>query len=134
MTDLNLPSPSDIIEGAIEVVNQGWCQGDLYKHNPDNPNNGGVDYCTIGALRKSKQDLLNSQRGEDYDRALDIAFVEIATDATMAVGEAIGASEEATRVRPATGIAEWNDAEGRTKDEVITVLTTVAKDLRNQGR
>jgi hypothetical protein len=106
---------ADTLEQAAEVIRQGWVQGDFRGITTD----GKVGHCLLGGIRCAT--------GYIYDENSDIwveplhAWMEVELQATELVQWKISSEY----------IDHWNDAPGRTQDEVVEVLLQTAKDLRN---
>lgn len=113
----NTPAPqqpeitSELVENAIERINtDGWTQRNFH--------DGGGAHCAIGALG----DLAVSAWQYRSVRHAVLTWERELMD-LMGIDPDVWPT-----------IPTWNDAEGRTKDEVLDALMTAAKKLREMGR
>lgn len=92
-----------VLERAREIIQQGWTQGVLAEDE-----NGGVRLayepevrkcCLIGAVRRAEWQLVKGADSGAFQRLRSL-------------------------LGPATLISEWNDAKGRTKTEVLVLITS----------
>jgi hypothetical protein len=88
----------DLLNGAQHIREHGWCQGMEYAKR-------GRAACLVGAIYRN---------GEIPIRRLDVA--------RKCVANFLGLNGD-----PAMAVVLWNDAGGRTKEEVITALEGAAK-------
>ena len=101
-----------VLRRAAEIVDQGWCQDflalDEHENAVDVQSPRAVRWCALGASI-----LAGKQMGSDGWRAF----------------------HEASRTTP-TGdrLTIWNNAPGRTADEVATYLRSVADRCENAAR
>jgi hypothetical protein len=118
--------PADILEAAADLLEtKGWIQGGEYK--ADGPCGRGkrVAYCAIGAIREVVG---------FYDFAENHGGYEVGWGAsTVALVRANGvAGLLCMGGHGFTSVIRFNDAPGRTADEVIDLMKHTAKDLRNK--
>jgi hypothetical protein len=114
-----MSSVSGVLDKAAEIVQRGWCQGNLAVaadgrqaaalSRPD-MSRPAVAHCTVGAVYAAC-DLLT---GRD-DALLRAAF--------HALDVQIGVEET----------ADWNDAPERTQSEVVSALRAAAASARKAG-
>jgi hypothetical protein len=95
-----------ILDRAADYVDQGWCQ-----HDGEREINGQLCYCAYGAMQKAR---------------LDVAFFALTEPVVRAVKKHIGLSDESS-------IFDWNDAPGRTQQEVVDTLRAVARKVEAKG-
>lgn len=113
------PLSSQMFEDAVAHIDtHGWCQGDDV-----NEQTGQV--CAQGAFGlftviDSKGGLTLRQHDLTRTQVFSIRVAEIMD--LMGIETSFGS------------VIAWNDAEGRTKEQVIDALTLGAKKLRDQGR
>jgi hypothetical protein len=105
-------SPADILEEVADLYESGeigWTQHAFRRTRLAHPNS----YCLIGSMRHR---LLDAQKsyGLEYEFALKYLHGYIRENGH------------------GPGVDDWNDMPGRTLDEVVDLLKTVAKDLRNK--
>jgi hypothetical protein len=97
----------EIRDRAADILSQpdSWCQSTPRRQRPD----GGYQYCILGACREA---------AGYYDAAWDVACAAAAAawDVALAAVPAVARAVAAT---------DWNDAPGRTVDEVIAALRAV---------
>lgn len=132
---LSKVKPSEVIELAIEKLEKkGWCQGKY-----DMPD-GSI--CLMESLLVANGELMNVNTA-----SLGLARNNIVTGRAigdfMIIKQALEAMtddipETRSKLVPESSaavhsMAAWNDAIGRTKDEVLDKLTAAAKFFRNQG-
>ena len=86
---------SETLIKARHLIEQGWCQGALFKLSK-----GKTRYCIAGALREAKYQV---------DRSPGLAI-----DCHNAIFAASG-------IKP-TDIAEFNDAPGRKKSQILKLM------------
>lgn len=100
---------SQVLEEAAEVLEtSGWCQG-IFQ-------NIRGEHCMAGAIGKV---VLEDDQ---------------ISHATMLNWRFIPAVIALEKELPGIYIPNWNDATGRTKEEVVDKLMDVAKKLRNEGK
>lgn len=101
----------DVLIKAASLVEQGWCQGHLYLNDDGEPFSFGLDFerrpdkvCLEGALRVAALDLTGNLGGmlsmRAHQKMADLVY---------------------------EFPYEWNDAEGRTADEVADALRRAAE-------
>lgn len=111
---------------ADTLESHGWCQGRLSKPvYPDDPNTTppSWQFCAIGAIREVHElDLVPGSEYEDMEEALCLLGYSVPhTPKEFRVDRSLdGASLE-------TFVALWNDTPGRTKQQVIQHLRTIAQ-------
>lgn len=96
---------ADDLRAAADILQfEGWCQ----RFNMIDLPGGRFSYCTLGAIdeaiRRNPQDAIL-----DVDRERD--------------------AEQAMKLYVGRGVAGWNDAKDRTRDEVVDTLRLCAKAL-----
>lgn len=108
----------EILEGAAELVKKGWTQGAYGRDangSPDACQADRVCWCALGAITQvaSKDGFGN-------------------WDARVALANKIRGQVVSFASLPsyANVIADWNDAEGRTQEEVVDLLLSCAKDCK----
>ena len=100
------PTKRDVLHRAADLLEEfGWCQGALTNLGIGiSPREAGVDrFCLSGAIGRAVYDLLGFSEGSA------IAWARILHD--------LGGIEAVS----------WNDAPGRTKEEVVTKLREAAE-------
>lgn len=109
------PLTSQMFEDAVEHIRaHGWCQ-----RSDVDLTTGAV--CARGALALERL-------GEGLPQYDEARFVAV-TARRKEVLELMGINPVVHR-----NLMAWNDAEGRTEEEVIDALTLAAKKLRDEGR
>lgn len=102
-------TPSDVLRAAADqIVTFGWLQGFLGLVDEDAP------VCAVGAVVSGSGGVFGVVEGAPI---LDIRQ------------HVMDAVEAAAKRRSGLGIVDWNNAPGRTADEVIALLLTVADEL-----
>lgn len=94
-----------ILEDAAGLVDRGWCQGRMFLGTPE-----GMKCCIIGAIQVAAADILLGEERVRFYRKADILLSAIAHKAGFDV------------------IADWNDAPGRTAEEVASALRELARE------
>jgi hypothetical protein len=97
-----MPTVADVLELAAEIVEEGWCQGADQRITKL-----GIQCCARGAICAAI-DRLNADPSAEGYKAMLAAY------------------DHADKVYKLS-LATWNDADGRTADEVATMIRTVAK-------
>lgn len=101
-----------VFAGAINVLNvDGWAQGFAEKDGC---------YCMMGALRKSATLLTSSSSKvgcELFNEARDMAIAKVIANFPDTFGKVFLAPT-----------ARWNDAHGRTKEQVIAFLNELREE------
>lgn len=95
-----------VLAKAAEVVEAGWYQGELTVETPE-----GQLRCVLGAVCEARHEL----RGAGV--IASICDANEALDLLAAVADEAGFG----------GVTTWNDAPGRTAEEVAAVLRELAK-------
>jgi hypothetical protein len=102
-----IPTPAQLLNRAADILDErGWFQGNYVGAT------GCV--CALGARHLAVTELDGNPTratfatGAEFETALDRIYGALQTDST-------------------DGIADWNDAEGRTKEEVQELLRRAAK-------
>jgi len=109
MREVTATEVAEVLDAAVDLYESGtygWVQG-KYEYRP--PNGGMFQRCFLGIL-----DAATYETGKSviaYDRVRSVVVDTISAE--------IG------------NIAAWNDVPGRTVDEVIELMRSIAKDLRN---
>jgi hypothetical protein len=108
---------ADILEQAAGLIRDvGWCQGRAVRYAPDGTNK--IDgYCAIGAIQHV---ALSGVRSDLQQAASDAAF-----HAQDHLKRCLGLNLNLM------SIPGWNDADGRTQEEVVEAMLHAAKELRN---
>lgn len=95
-----------LVEAKNLILNHGWVQGGY--------GNERQGYCAVGALTQVQNNLV--ERGVDE------------TEAFAAFMEADSAIEDALRQHGyVTAIPFWNDASGRTREQVLEIFDAAAQ-------
>lgn len=125
----------DVLLKAASLVEEGWCQGNWYyldnaylceyeecgsSHLVNDPMPEEVaegrrpeKVCLEGAIRLAAYDLTDDPESLQFG-----ASTQLVTDSDQKIAHLLGA--------PVEEIWEWNDADGRTADEVATALRKAA--------
>lgn len=99
------------VERAIELIEEkGWIRGDLETRR---------GYCAIGAVRAA----VKGHSGTSLSRRWEM--ISIGNELALLMG---------FKDPHWTEVVNFNDARGRTKEEVLERLTLAAKKLRELGR
>lgn len=107
------------LDGAVDVLRfEGWVQG-AFRAPVSLENEQILGYCALGALAKAVggQELLDKIISGDLADDL-----RVYRDTVSILGLA---------VENCSTVDQWNDAPGRTKEEVIETMEKLSKDLRN---
>ena len=98
----------DVLLKAASIVEEGWCQGDYTNLRPgylsNDEWNQATERCALGAIYTAQWQLV----GQAITHEFDVACIEAVESV---VGEPVD---------------EWNDAPGRTVDEVAAALRQAA--------
>jgi len=108
-----MSSSADILEEVADLYESGeigWTQRRFRDFDFDNER---ASYCLIGSMRHR---LLDVQKSYDMEHEAALVYLRNYIERS-----GLGLS-----------IDDWNDQFGRTLDEVVDLLKTVAKDLRNK--
>lgn len=102
--------PSEFVEAVIDrIETKGWHQGSFFsERDPGVPND--LPACLVGSMSDVS--------------ARNNFVVDAWNSVVLSIYSRIGNQKSFPR---------WNDEPGRTKEEVIDMLTEVAKDFRNRG-
>jgi hypothetical protein len=102
-----IPTPASLLNRAADILDErGWFQGNYM--SPD----GCV--CALGSLHLAANELVGAPNratfatGPEFEAALDRIYGALQSDSM-------------------DSIADWNDSEGRTKDEVQAMLRRAAE-------
>ena len=105
------------LDGAVDILRfEGWVQG-AFRAPVSLENEQILGYCALGALAKvvGGQELLDKIISGDLANDL-----RVYRDTVSILGLAVDSA-----------VDQWNDAPGRTKEEVIETMEKLSKDLRN---
>lgn len=106
---------ADVLERAAEVIEErGWCQSKIEEVD------GRV--CLIGSIKAATGVPLDS-----------VASLDPANVPPLWVRAAQAVDRVIQTEHAGTWSADWNDCAGRDKYEVIDLLKTVAKEIRNEA-
>lgn len=98
--------PSEALQKSIDVIDQyGWIQGNLGSDR--------CGWCAIGAVSRAVGRVLESGH---FDYAYVPGLDEEFKKAVKYLVQVVAPKD------PFLGIAEWNDTEGRTEDQVLEAL------------
>lgn len=113
------------LQETINVLEEnGWCQ---HKASEYNYETGETSYCLTGAMRSAGDKLYPAKLVDGADDSF-LRYLS-AKNLTMAyLAEFIKLDPE----MPFSSLADWNDQDGRTKDEVLTLLRKALDDARTQ--
>ena len=119
-TENRAQAASDLRAGAEHIGRVGWIQGRLVDSRQDDDLNA-CPVCALGGLNCA---IYGEPRGligptmtvEEYD-----ALYERRCRAADALGEQIGV--------PGWDVPDWNDTDGRSKDEVVSAMLAAAAAL-----
>ncbi len=106
----------EVLDRAIDLLMKfGWCQGTYAKdkegRNIDLSSERAASFCVIGSIRRALEERKEMLPGQRWDTR-DLIVREVARQArTWDCSDPM--------------LADWNDAETRTKAEVVNVLTIV---------
>jgi hypothetical protein len=121
-------------EVAADVLESGtleWCQGSLGHTARDGDQVQITEVCAVGALCwaiRGQQFLIDHLSLGANDDSIEDAIL----DADAGFSRFYSAREVLdSRIESYTILEEWNDADDRTKQEVIDLFKAAAKDLRN---
>jgi hypothetical protein len=111
-----LPDPSDVtadlIEAAADAIeSSGWAQDVYIKNN---------SYCVLGALGYASAQRARTVEEDHRDRSFNFAVAQ------TAVGRHLNPDQSSFEA-----VTHFNDALNRTSGEVVDMLKSVAKDIRN---
>jgi hypothetical protein len=129
-------TPADILRGAARYLQlHGWTQGNLYADTGHTTNASpfGVAACALGAIgmaalgKRVQDDPEFPDEWREYQRASNALddYLTI-TGAKNTVPAPNGESPDAASV------GDWNDAPGRTAEEVIAALLAAADEWERQ--
>lgn len=114
-TETTAPTPQQVLLRAADIIGErGWTQGDYI-------NEAGC-VCAVGAIRAAAAEqagLDNFLDVLDGDAVLPVGLSDAARRAELLAGAHVD--------DPFGGLVGWNDAEGRTADEVVTILRAAAE-------
>lgn len=121
MIELRVPELGEIaetLERGAEVVRQGWCQGTSWELGyEEDGDQVAIAFCASGALFEALglRDPNAYKHPENLGRRLQYSLSLISLEGFLDV----------------TDVPQWNDADGRTQDEVADAMERCAKELRN---
>jgi hypothetical protein len=130
---------ADDLEAAAELLETEtvqWCQGQLggYEYG-DNHQLQLTSVCAVGAIAVVTRglDQFLTELEDDRDSIyLKKPGTERFQDARQAVCDYL-VVKHGVRILEDTVAEEWNDVSGRTREHVVDLFKSVAKDLRNQS-
>lgn len=120
-----IPTPQALLARAADIIGErGWAQGDYI-------NEAGC-VCAVGAIRAAAAEqagLDNFLDVLDGDAVLPVGLSDAARRAELLAGDRLVANDDGSHVGGILfgGLVGWNDAEGRTADEVVTILRAAAE-------
>jgi hypothetical protein len=98
---------------AVEgLVAQGWCQGGMERYCPDREGRMRMHYCLLGAINRVAATSMTATSYAHMTHLLVQAIIQ--------------------RNLPQRGIMSWNDAKGRTVEEVIALVRQVRTELESK--
>jgi hypothetical protein len=107
---------ADILEQAAGLIRDvGWCRGRAVRYAPDSTKIDG--YCALGAIQYA---ALSGVQPDLYQAASEAAL-----HAQNHLRRSLGLNLNLL------SIPNWNDAGGRTQEEVVEAMLHAAKELRN---
>lgn len=132
-------TPIDIVKGVIELFSapNTWTQGDYALSAPTESDEYGesvsshdetaVCFCIMGAVDKIAKGSLFQSDASDYRYPEEV----VVADALMAeIGDEFPPDSKDAPYEP---IAQWNDREGRTIDEVRDLMQRTLKRLESEA-
>lgn len=123
MNTTTAPSPQQILTGAIDILSErGWCQGTLIRYT------GAV--CMVGAMRIAAARRIGMDDDDIFAAAAgrkDVWPEEMRDELKAAFDKSVILA--ADQIDGAI-LDKWNDVDGRTVDEVISVLQAAAAETR----
>jgi hypothetical protein len=118
LLDTTGPLSSQMFEDAVAHIEaHGWCQGDDVDEKTG-------QVCAVGAFALFTVDRIDGVGLRRWD-ATRVQIFHVRRHEIM---DLMGIET------PYGSAVGWNDAEGRTRDQVVDALTLAAKKLRDQGR
>jgi membrane-bound lytic murein transglycosylase B len=117
---------ASVIESAANyIAENGWHQGDFFR--------AGATACAATALLIAAGQIRRPSDVESVE-SMD-AWNELENDlAVVAFADYVRSSGGLAYTQNTVSIWAWNDAEGRTEDEVLTALMSCAESLRSGAR
>jgi hypothetical protein len=110
---MTLPT-SEVLETAADIVEAGWLQGDM--HSAD-----GTQHCAVGGIECAVHRLQHRLGPFSTSREALAARGEATVLASMTLDDLVTDDDELTSV------PRWNDANGRTQQEVVDAMRKAAK-------
>ena len=111
---------AELVENAAARIAFGWVQGAEAADLDGVPAFRDEDawrFCILGALASAARAMSLAHEGERYRRSVNVAHAQAVTAVAAAAGSA--------------GIADYNDAPSRSKEEVLAALDRAATRLRS---
>lgn len=107
---------SEMLEQAADLLEKGWTQGDLRRHDPVT---GGYRYCALGAVRKVSNDMHN---GNLQYEGLVYVIKAVGWGVVPEHWDRTARNQEIERL-----IFEWNDHDDRIQSDVLDAFRKAAK-------
>lgn len=104
----------DVIENAIQKIQQGWHKTVSYRDANGTPcsRSEAASYCLFGALEAATLEIFETYFDSPWSKVVNLIN---------------------PRVGGCTRWATWNDAEGRTKEDVLRLLDGALQDAKGES-